>query len=243
MVSNVVINEISELLDDNDKIKFSNELLKNFTKYGLGVLSKADFEAFLYYLLKKHKKREVELGKFDWIRLLKLTPTKLNSMQLLSSVRFEELADKKNELIEDLVKELASNVIEIDDIEKQQLRLYISDMHLLLFIQSFASEHGYVIKQTRNPNELIIQFNLFLLLLDEIESFFKGKFRLRTALKKSLNAGNQTNELKETLKTRKKFTTFFKDKLINETEKQGYSEVVKLIGNTSLQLLMEFIKN
>lgn len=86
---------ILELLDDADKIRLLNELLETFDKLGLAVLSKADFEAYLYYLLKKHKKKEIALGKFDWVRLLKVTPSKLNSMQILSSVKFENLDDRK----------------------------------------------------------------------------------------------------------------------------------------------------
>lgn len=237
------IKKILDLLDEPDKIKFTNELLDTFDKMGLGVLSKADFEAYLYYLIKKHKKREIALGKYDWVRLLKVTPSKLNSMQTLSSVKFENLEDKKAELIEDLVKELSSNPIEIYDLEQQRLQVFISDMHIKLFIESYAAENGYAIRYESNPNELIIQFKLFLQLLDEIEAHFNAEYNLREELKSSLKEENQTNELKEALKTKKKFSTFFIEKLGKEAEKQGYAEVVKVIGNTSLQLLMEYLKS
>ena len=69
----VNITGICNLLEENDKIKFTNDLLKTFDELGLSVLSKADFEAYLYYLLKKHKNQKFDLNKFDWIRLLKDT--------------------------------------------------------------------------------------------------------------------------------------------------------------------------
>lgn len=236
------IKRILDLLDEPDKIKFTNELLDTFDKMGLGVLSKADFEAYLYYLLKKHKKREIALGKYDWVRLLKVTPSKLNSMQTLSSVKFENLEDKKVELIEDLVRELSSNPIEIYDLEQQRLQVFISDMHIKLFIESYAAENGLAIRYESNPNELIIQFSLFLQLLDEIEEHFKTEFNLREELKGSLKEENENNELKEALKTKKKFSSFFIEKLEKAAEKQGYAQVVKVIGNTSLQLIMEYLK-
>ncbi|CAI8173765.1 MAG: Uncharacterised protein [Cryomorphaceae bacterium] len=236
------IKRIIDLLDEPDKIKFTNELLDTFDKMGLGVLSKADFEAYLYYLLKKHKKREIALGKYDWVRLLKVTPSKLNSMQTLSSVKFENLEDKKAELFEYLVRELSSNPIEIYDLEQQRLQVFISDMHIKLFIESYAAENGYAIRYESNPNELVIQFELFLQLLDEIEEHFKTEFNLREELKGSLKKENQNNELKEALKTNQKFSSFFIEKLGMTAEKQGYAEVVKVIGNTSLQLIMEYLK-
>lgn len=236
------IKRILDLLDEPDKVKFTDELLDTFDKMGLGVLSKADFEAYLYYLLKKHKKREIALGKYDWVRLLKVTPSKLNSMQTLSSVKFENLEDKKSELIEDLVRELSTNPIEIYDLEQQRLQVFISDMHIKLFIESYAAENGYAIRYESNPNELVIQFKLFLQLLDEIEEHFKTEFNLREELKGSLKEENQNNELKEALKTKKKFSSFFIEKLGKAAEKQGYAEVVKIIGNTSLQLIMEYLK-
>lgn len=236
------IKRIIDLLDEPDKIKFTNELVDTFDKMGLGVLSKADFEAYLYYLLKKHKKREIALGKYDWVRLLKVTPSKLNSMQTLSSVKFENLEDKKAELIEDLVRELSSNPIEIYDLEQQRLQVFISDMHIKLLIESYAAENGYAIRHESNPNELVIQFKLFLQLLDEIEEHFKTEFNLREELKGSLKKENQNNELKEALKTNQKFSSFFIEKLGKAAEKQSYAEVVKVIGNTSLQLIMEYLK-
>jgi hypothetical protein len=233
---------ILELLDDVDKIRLLNELLETFDKLGLAVLSKADFEAYLYYLLKKHKKKEITLGKYDWVRLLKVTPSKLNSMQILSSVKFENLDDKKAELIEELVKELSNNPIDIYDIEQQRLQVFVSDMHIKLFIESYAAQNGFAIRYENNPNELIIQFSLFLQLLDEIELHFESDYNLRQELKTNLKEQNQTNELKEALKTKKKFSSFFIEKLKDAAEKEGYAEAVKLIGNTSLQLIMEFLK-
>lgn len=236
------IKRLLDLLDESDKVNLINDLLDTFDKMGLGGLSKADFEAYLYYLLKKHKKKEFTLGKYDWVRLLKVTPSKLNSMQTLSSVKFENLDDKKSELIDQLVRELATNPIEVYDLEQQRLQVFISDMHIKLFIESYAAENGYAIRYESNPNELVIQFNLFLHLLDEIEDHFKTEFNLREELKSSLKEENQNNELKAALKTKKKFSSFFIEKLAKEVEKQGYAQAVTIIGNTSIQLLMNYLK-
>lgn len=236
------IKRITELLEDQEKIHFANELLETFDKMGLGVLSKSDFEAYLYYLFKKHKKKDLTLGKYDWVRLLKVTPSKLNSMQTLSSVKFENLEDKKKELIEELVRELSNHQIEVYDVEQQRLLIYVSDMHIKLFIESFAAEKGYAIRYEKNANECIIQFSLFLLLLDEIEEHFETSLDLREELKKSLKDENKTNELKEVLRTKQKFSTFFIEKLGKAAEKQGYAEVIKIIGNATLHLIMQHLQ-
>lgn len=239
----MTVKKLPELFEESDKINFLNELLGTFDDLGLAVLSKADFEAYLYYLIKKHKKKGLTLGKFDWVRLLKVTPTKLNSLQILSSVKFENLDDKKTEVIEALVQELSKNPIEIFDIEHQRLHVFISDMHVKLFVESYAAEKGYAIKYEINPNELIIQFSLFLELLDEIEDHYRSKVDLRSALMESLKGENQSNELKAALKTNKKFLTFFTEKLAIESERQAYIAAIKMVGNASLQIIMEVLKN
>jgi len=235
------VKTLPELFDDADKIKLLNELLETFDDLGLAVLSKADFEAYLYYLIKKHKKKAFTLGKFDWVRLLKVTPAKLNSMQILSSVKFEKLDDKKAELIEALVRELYKNKIEIFDIDQQRLQVLISDMHVKLFVESYAAENGYAIRYASNPNELIIQYELFLNLLDEIEDHYKSEVDLRSELVSSLQKENQTNELQEALKTKKKFLAFFTQKLAIETDRQAYIAAIKTVGNVALQLIMDYL--
>lgn len=237
------IKRIQDILEDSSKLKFTNELLDTFDKMGLGVLSKADFEAYLYYLLKKYKKSELIIGRYEWVRLLKVTPNKLNSMQTLSSVKFESLEDKKVEIIDELVRELSKNKIEICDLERQRLSVYISDMHIKLFLESFAAENGYAIGQEANPNISVIQFELFLRLLDVIEKHFEGKYDLRKDLSKQLEKDNQLNELKEVLKTKMNFTQYFIKKLGKGVEKQLYAEAIKILGNSSLQLFLRFIQS
>ena len=102
-----------------------------------------------------------------------------------------------------------------------------------LLLQTNHKEMDYARGRTR----------LYFLLLDEIEDHFKVSYNLRAELKKSLKDENQSNELKQTLKTKKRFHSFFIDKLGTEAEKQGYTEVVKIIGNTSLKLLTEYLKS
>ena len=145
--------------------------------------------------------------------------------------------------MEALVRELSLNPIEIYDIDQQRLVVFISDMHIKLFIESYAAENGYAIRYEANPNELIIQFNLFLNLLDEIENHFKLNFNLRSELITSLREDNQANELKKILRTKKKFSTFFTEKLAVEAEKQGYAKLIKTVGDISLQLIMGYLKN
>lgn len=232
---------IIDLLEDNDKIKFTNDLLKTFDELGLSVLSKADFEAYLYYLLKKHKNQKFDLNKFDWIRLLKVTPTKLNSMQLLSSVKFENYNDKKDECLFNLIKELSKNKIEIYDKDKDLLQILISDMHLKLFIEEFALQNGYSIKYENNPNQLIIQYSLFLQILDEIETKYTDKIKLRELLVEQLKDGCEN--LKSAIKTNQPFLHFFTKKIFKEADKQLYSESIKLMGNTALEIFLTYIKN
>ena len=232
---------ISDLLDDKDKINFTNELLNQFDDLGLAVLSKADFEAYLYYLLKKHKKETLDLNKFDWIRLLKVTPSKLNNMQLLSSVKFEKYDDKKDECLINLIKELSKNKIEIFDKDKDLLQILISDMHLKLFIEEFALQNGYSIKYENNPNQLIIQFPLFLKLLDEIETKYSDEIQLRALLIEQLKDG--TESLKKAIETNEPFLNFFTKKIFKEADKQLYAESIKLMGNTALQIFLAYLKN
>jgi hypothetical protein len=232
---------IGDLLDNTEKLNFANELLSQFDNLGLAVLSKADFEAYLYYLLKKHKKENLDLNKFDWIRLLKVTPSKLNSMQLLSSVKFENYGDKKDECLTNLIKELSKNKIEIYDKDKDLLQILISDMHLKLFIEEFALQNGYSIKYENNPNQLIIQYSLFLQILDEIETKYDDKIKLRELLIEQLKDCDEN--LKAAITTKEPFLHFFTKKIFKEADKQLYAESIKLMGNTALQIFLTYIKN
>lgn len=235
--------KLANLLEDKDKVNFSNELLESFDKLGLGGLSKADLEAYLYYLIKKHKSKNQQLSKFDWVRLLKITPSKLNSMQTLSSVKFETLVDKKSEIFEDLVSELSKHPIEVFNADQQLIRLLISDMHIKLFIESYADDKGYAIKYERNKNALIIQLKLFLELLDDIEKYFKKDLNLRNLLINDLKEDIKSNELKDFLKSKKKFTTYFAEKLGNAAENKLYTTAIGELGIVVFKIINQHLIN
>lgn len=230
--------KISDLLDEKGKAAFLVDLFTQFETLGLAVLSKADFEAYLYYLLKKHKMKDVHLGKFDWVSLLKVTPTKLNSMQTASAVKFEKTEDNKEEIIEALVRELAKNEIEIYDKDRQRLILYISDIQLKLFVEKYASENGLAISYKRNPNELIIHYSLLLQLLDEIEKQYGKGYKLREALQKQLKLEDSHNDLQEILKVKKSFTEHFAEEVKKNVKKETIAATIKVLA----QVIVNYIQ-
>jgi hypothetical protein len=78
---------LNNILDENEKKNIGEGVVKIIDEFGLGTLSKSDFEARIYSLLRQNISPSEVKDSRDWIRLLRVTPSKLRSMQLIESVK------------------------------------------------------------------------------------------------------------------------------------------------------------
>ena len=156
-------------LTESQKIEFADAILRAFDELGLGLLSKTDFEAYVYHHLHRILDPHSEvLTRFDWMSLLKVTPTKLRSLQQVESARFlsQELstADKDNWRI--LLGSLRDRQMLLDDAGSSRVQLYVESEHAKLLIEKFFAGKGTAPDYRLNANILAVDVELMFQLVD-----------------------------------------------------------------------------
>ncbi|MFN6379249.1 MAG: hypothetical protein ACK4WD_08230 [Flavobacteriales bacterium] len=162
--------DILSSLEENGAERFGVSIISSFENLGIGILSKTDFEAYLFHQLTLVVDKSKVKTNYDWQRLLKITSTKLKALQNTRSARFLNLNidNKENWIL--LFRELENSKIEIEDLKKGTIRFYISDLHIYNFIEQFVVVYQKSsVDYTLNKNQVVIKFNVFLELLAAIE--------------------------------------------------------------------------
>lgn len=161
------------------------------------------------------------------MRVLKITPTKLRSLEMTRSAKFLNL-DLSNEDNWKLIFEaLEGKKLETEDKENGKVRIYIDELHVHRLIERFVVEIGSSIDYTLNKNQLVIKYTEFLNLLDSI---------LKQAKKKPLIEA--INKDKSELKVKKEFEKLdsifkdlkesFKDKTYDKIAETALSAIIKI---------------
>jgi hypothetical protein len=219
--------KLSQILQKEGGKKFGEALIKSFEELGLGVLSKADFEAFMFHHLMMNIDKSKVKNSYDLMRFLKITPTKLRSLEMTRSAKFLNL-DLSNEDNWKLIFEaLEGKKLETEDKENGKVRIYIDELHVHRLIERFVVESGSSIDYTLNKNQLVIKYTEFLNLLDSI---------LKQAKKKPLIEA--INKDKSELKVKKEFEKLdsifkdlkesFKDKTYDKIAETALSAIIKI---------------
>jgi hypothetical protein len=219
--------KLSQILQKEGGKNFGEALIKSFEELGLGVLSKSDFEAFMFHHLMMNIDKSKVKNSYDLMRVLKITPAKLRSLEMTRSAKFLnlDLSNKDNwKLIFDA---LDGKKLETDDKENGKVRIYIDELHVHRLIERFVVESGSSIDYTLNKNQLVIKYSEFLILLDSI---------LKQATKKPLI--DAINKDKSELKVKKDFEKLdsifkdlketFKDKSYDKIADTALSAIIKI---------------
>ena len=221
---------IIESLKINGDTDIGKAILGSFEQIGFGVYSKADFEAFIFHHLAVNIEPGIVRDNYDWMRLLKITPTKLRSLQMIRSAKFLDL-DLNNEYNWKLIfNALDNKKLETEDKENGKVKIYIDDLHVHRLIERFVIESGSSVDYTLNKNQLVLKYVEFLNLLDKI---------LRLANKEPLITA--INEDRSELKINKEFDkleSIFKE-LKEKFKDESYSEIAK----TAITAIIKITKN
>ncbi len=219
--------KLSQILQKEGGKNFGEALIKSFEELGLGVLSKSDFEAFMFHHLMMNIDKSKVKNSYDLMRVLKITPAKLRSLEMTRSAKFLNL-DLSNEDNWKLIFEaLDGKKLETEDKENGKVRIYIDELHVHRLIERFVVESGSSIDYTLNKNQLVIKYTEFLNLLDSI---------LKQANKQPLIEA--INKDKSELKVKKEFEKLdsifkdlkesFKDKTYDKIAETALSTIIKI---------------
>jgi len=228
---------IKDLLGEEGIRNYGNALIENINVYGLGVLSKADFEAFLYYLIDTYKKADAELSDFELSAILRVTPNKLRSMQTIASVRYRNLDDTPENW--ELVKKALLNTnIEIEDCKKGTVRFHVSDIHAIRFIQKYAVDCKSSDDRTRNPNQVVLKYQVFLKLLTTL----KEKTNIsETEMEQKITGDGSYKKIEKELISPKNILHDLADRFKNKSLDKIAEEALNLVTSAILSILKKRI--
>lgn len=219
--------KLSQILQKEGYKIFGEALIKSFEELGLGVLSKSDFEAFMFHHLMMNIDKSKVKNSYDLMRVLKLTPAKLRSLEMIRSAKFLnlDLSNKDNWKL--IFEALDGKKLETEDKENGKVRIYIDELHVHRLIERFVVESGSSIDYTLNKNQLVIKYSEFLNLLDSI---------LKQAKKQPLIEA--INKDKSELKVKKEFEKLdsifkdlkesFKDKTYDKIAETALTAIIKI---------------
>ena len=159
---------LTELIKENGSKNFGEALLKSFEELGLGVLSKSDFEAFMFHQILMIIDKSKIKNSYDLMRVLKISPAKLRSLEMTRSAKFLDLDLSNEDNWRLIFNALEGKKLETEDKENGKVRIYIDELHVHRLIERFVVEGGSSIDYTLNKNQLVIKYSEFLKLLENI---------------------------------------------------------------------------
>lgn len=165
--------ELLNVLTNPSKKLFAEAILQTFEDLGLGSLSKTDFEALMYHQLTLLVKDNVIRDNYDWMKLLKITPAKLRSLQMIQSAKYISLSLDNKDNWTYLLKALKKKNIEIEDKKKGTIRFYVDDVHVQRFIEKFVVEKGSSVDYTLNRNQVVLKYDMYIKLIKKMFKIYE----------------------------------------------------------------------
>ena len=229
--------KLRNVVPDKNKTQFCNLLLDKIEEFGLGSFSKVDIDSLIYYLIDINKDGNFIHDNYDWISLLKVTPTTLRNLQLVSSVKSSNL-EYTEENWYMLANALTNKRIEIEDAKKGMVRFYVDNTHIQRFIEKFVVDSGSSQDYQRNPNQIVLKYGTYLELLN----------RLRSELDINVDefgAGIQEDEsykkIEEVFNSPHKIFNDFKEKFKDKAFDEIATTAINLISNTIIKYVKKKI--
>jgi hypothetical protein len=225
--------KLTEIINETGKQKFAESLLLKFEELGLSVLSKADFEAYLFYLVESLATNSEDISSFQWQSILKVTPAKLKSLQVNASVKFKKLDinDRVSWII--AAKKIIKSRWEVEDYAKGTVRLFIDDFHVNRFLENFVNQLGSSPDKTLNGTQFIIKHEIFIDLLSMISDQTGISYE---AFYNEILKDESIKLLKEELHPTKQIFDDLKNILKNDSHKLIAQQIIKLSTKTLFEL-------
>ncbi len=219
--------KLSQILIKDGSKNFGDAIIKSFEELGLGVLSKSDFEAYMLHNLLLNINKSKYKNNYDLMRVLKITPNKLRSLEMIRSAKFLNLDLKNEDNWKLIFNALEGKKLETEDKENGKVRIYIDDLHVHRLIERFIVEGGSSIDYTLNKNQLVLKYSEFLNLLNNI--LFQAKSSpLLEAINKDkseLKINKDFDKLENIFRDLKES---FKDKTYEKIAEEALTTIIKI---------------
>jgi len=204
---------LKDHFQSKSKERFFDEFIDEIEKYGFGSMLKTDQEALLYHLLAKHITPGVIKNRHSWVEMLRIKPSRLNSIQETASVKFNLIKDDSfNWLL--VSRQLNNHAPEVQDLTSGKVIVYIDDAHIYRFLEWFLNQQGSSPEYVLNKTQLVLKYELYLLILEKINEkvgldvkSLKKKLKEDKSAKKITKTYNSASDLIKEVKERVKETT------------------------------------
>ncbi|MCL9685879.1 hypothetical protein [Legionella maioricensis] len=141
-----------------NKDEFTKEFLNKYLELGFGSLSKHDIDLLVYYLIKKHSKLFNGKSNYELSSLLKITERKLQSIQIESYLRYENISISIN--LNELIGKIGSGDIK-PEIEGDKIRILIDSPVLKRDFEYAITTIGHLVDYSFNKNILTLRLSSF----------------------------------------------------------------------------------
>lgn len=166
---------VTHVLTTGGAEKFGYALISNIDLYGFGILSKNDFEALMFHHLMLNIDRRIIKNNYDLMRLLKITPSKLRSLEALRSAKYLtlDLTDNENKSL--ILHALEDVKVELENKDNGKVRVNILDLHVYRLIEKVVVENGSSVDYTLNKSQLVLKYTEFLKLIGIVTEYTTKK--------------------------------------------------------------------
>lgn len=230
-------NKISECISAKERVNFAgnlaDDILKNLDNNGLGSLTKTEFEALIFHHLRINIDPTLIKDNNDWIKVLRIPPTKLKTLEILESVKYRNLEDTP-ENWRLLLKAIQNKNIEVEEMDKGTIRFYIDDLHVIRFIEKFVVDNGSSLDYSRNRNQVVLKLEPYTKLIARLMDSFKIDEK---ELGKQINRDISAAELKEKFTSFKTYFADLKTKLKDKALDEAAKILFEKIANSAFNFL------
>lgn len=205
------------------KERFFNEFIEEIEKYGFGSMLKSDQDALLYHLLAKHITPGVIKNRHSWVEMLRIKPSRLNSIQETASVKFNLIKDDSfNWLL--VSRQLNNHAPEVQDLTSGKVIVYIDDAHIYRFLEWFLNQQGSSPEYVLNKTQLVLKYELYLTILEKISK--KVGLEVKD-LKKKLKEDKSSKKITKTYNSAGDLLKDIQEKIKDTTRKEGTKELLE----------------
>lgn len=222
----------------NPLVNIATELLEKISSEGLGYMSKADLETFVFHLYMKNL--EHPLSDYDLMYLFKISSSKLRALETNRSIKYLQLDlnDKVNRrlLINFLADVIQKNAFEFPDDENGCVKFYVPDTHVYRIIEKYVVDKGSSLNYRSNPKQMEIKYSQLISLLEEIFSKQGGileendfKILLNESLRKDLKNYDKIKESSNSIGSMiKSFKENYKEEGFKYIAKESISAAIRI---------------